>query len=80
MDQLFDSSNCFGSLAFELGSMRKFMDVDGGVNGNLWEALSFLLLHHNHDFIIILNIQLFAHQSTNQPLAYFSYLSASYFS
>jgi len=59
LDELFDFGNGSGSFVFELGSMCEFVNVDSSVNGNFRWSLSFLLLHHNHEFIIILNIQLF---------------------
>ena len=59
LDKPFDFGNSSGSFVFELCAMCEFVDVDSCVNGNLRWSLSFLLLHHNHEFIIILNIQLF---------------------
>ena len=59
LDELFDFRNGSGSFVFELGAMCEFVNVDSSVNGNFRWSLSFLFLHHNHEFIIILNIQLF---------------------
>lgn len=80
LDKLFDFGNSSRSFVFELCAMCEFVDVDSCINGNFSWSLSFLLLHHNHEFIIILNIQLTINQHTHQLLASFYSRSANSFS
>ena len=45
-DPLPDLVECLGRLSFELGAVRQFVDVDGGINSGLGESCPCFLLGH----------------------------------